>query len=53
MTTLYKAFRLGRIGPHSHQKWPKRIGAWVSVDGALNHAADRAEAFEAVGGVEA
>lgn len=31
----YKSFREGRIGPYSKQKWPKRIGAWVKVEGPL------------------
>jgi len=35
MTTYYKTFRAGRIGPHSGVKWPKRIGAWVAVEGPL------------------
>ena len=35
MTTLYKTFKPGRIGPYSRQKWPKRLGAWVSVEGPL------------------
>jgi hypothetical protein len=35
VTTLYKTFSEGRIGPHSRKEWPKRIGAWVEVEGPL------------------
>lgn len=35
MTRYYKSFKPGRIGPYSNKKWPKRIGAWVRVEGEL------------------
>ena len=35
MSALYKTFKAGRIGPYSQIKWPKRLGAWVAVDGPL------------------
>lgn len=35
MTRYYKSFKPGLIGPCSNKKWPKRIGAWVKVEGKL------------------